>query len=202
MKQGPTYLLQMHEPIASSGEWKRIQADLAAAIASIAWPEGSDRFTINPVKMGNGVVPIREAFQQGLNDLGWAVEQQSVPNVGDVDAALDTPIGTFAVEWETGNISSSHRSLNRLSLGILSGSLVGGVLVLPSRKLYRYLTDRVGNVPELMPYFPIYERLNVPPCVLAVIEVEHDDEDPTVPRIRKGTDGRALFQGKRLEDER
>ncbi len=50
-----------------------------------------------------------------------------------------------AVEWETGNISSSHRSLNRLALGLAAGVLTVGIVVLPTRALYEYLTDRVGN---------------------------------------------------------
>ena len=63
----------------------------------------------------------------------------------------------YAVEWETGNISSSHRALNKMAIGIGDGILLGGTLVLPNRNLYNYLTDRIGNYEELLPYFPMYQ---------------------------------------------
>src|SRR5262249_1787238 len=100
--------------------------------------------------------------------------------------------GLVAVEWETGNVSSSHRSLNKLVYGLQRGVIHGGFLIAPSRALYRYLTDRVGNVPELASYFGFW-RNGVPlgyHCAIA--EVEYDDTSMHVPRIKKGTDGRAL----------
>ncbi len=66
------------------------------------------------------------------------------------------------------------------------------MLVVPTRALYQYLTDRIGNIGEIQPYFRIYQRLSLPPCVFAVIEVEHDAVDYAAPLIGKGTDGRAL----------
>jgi hypothetical protein len=67
----------------------------------------------------------------------------------------------FALEWETGNVSSSHRSLNKLVLGIQRGLLVGGALIVPTKHMYRYLTDRVGNYEELAPFFDFYGRSQV-----------------------------------------
>jgi hypothetical protein len=98
----------------------------------------------------------------------------------------------LCVEWETGNISSSHRALNKMCLGILKGVLIGGVLILPTRKMYGYLTDRVGNFSEIEPYFPFWRHLQFPEGILAVIAIEHDAVSLDVPRIPKGTDGRAL----------
>jgi len=43
--------------------------------------------------------------------------------------------GPFAVEWETGNVSSSHRSLNKLSLGIIQEEIVGGALLVPKARV-------------------------------------------------------------------
>lgn len=192
MKQGATYILQTHSPIGTSLQWALAQQQIGQAIADIVWPTGSSDFTINPTRKGNGVLPIRKAFQANIATHGWLTEKQSVPLVGPVDAVLETEIGKFAVEWETGNISSSHRSLNRLTLGLMGNSIVGGILVLPTRSLYEYLTDRVGNSRELLPYFPIYQHIVLPPCVLIVIEVEHDATSASVPSITKGTDGRAL----------
>jgi len=59
--------------------------------------------------------------------------------------------------------------------------------------LYRYLTDRVGNFTELEPYFDLWrDAAGWKEGVLAILAVEHDGIDPKVPRISKGTDGRAL----------
>jgi hypothetical protein len=79
-----------------------------------------------------------------------------------------------------------------MALGILKKVLIGGALILPTREMYRYLTDRVGNYPELEPYFPLWRSLQVNEGLLVVIAIEHDAVSPDVPRIPKGTDGRAL----------
>lgn len=99
----------------------------------------------------------------------------------------------FVLEWETGNISSSHRAINKMCLGLLDGTLIGGVLVVPTRAMYKYLTDRVGNFTELEPYFRFWRRCPVKEGLLAVIAIEHDGVSRDVQRIPKGTDGRALL---------
>ena len=65
--------------------------------------------------------------------------------------------------------------------------------MLPTRALYRYLTDRVGNYPEIAPYFPLWAALPVWNGYMGVVAVEHDAVSPDVPRITKGTDGLALL---------
>ncbi len=79
-----------------------------------------------------------------------------------------------------------------MALGIIKGILLGGILILPTRELYQYLTDRIGNFRELAPYFPMWKALHCDEGFLAVIAVEHDGASTEVPRIRKGTNGRAL----------
>jgi hypothetical protein len=174
--------------------------EISEGIASIVWPPKSDKFTINPTPKGNGVSPIKDAFVLKLDEYGWesqhrlAIEAGKRP--GPVDAIKRIPGQNrlFAVEWETGNISSSHRSLNRMCLGVMNGLLLGGILIVPSRKLYVYLTDRIGNFQEIQPYFPIWNNLDTKKTgFLVVMEVEHDAESTNVPKIRKGTDGRALI---------
>ena len=82
--------------------------------------------------------------------------------------------------------------MNKMAVGLLDGVLAGGILVLPSREMYQYLTDRIGNYAEIEPYFPVWKNLQIQEGVLAVIEIEHDALSTDVPTIRKGTDGRAL----------
>jgi len=79
-----------------------------------------------------------------------------------------------------------------MAVGLLDGILAGGILVLPSREMYQYLTDRVGNFVEIAPYFPVWRNLQINEGVLAVFEIEHDATSLVVPPIKKGTNGRAL----------
>lgn len=153
------------------------------------WPAEAADFAIYPESgksrgKGNGVKPIHEAFLAALATHGWQVASNQLK----LDAVKTLPSGYIGLEWETGNISSSHRAMNRLHLAQLeSGS--GGVLILPTRKLARYLTDRIGNFEELEQYLKLY---NLPNLAMAVYAVEHDREDLMAPKIRKGTDGRSL----------
>lgn len=181
---------------SASSMAKSIRNDIETAIGGVQWPTGSGSFTLHDKRQGNGVKPIKEDFVRHLQSEGWLIEQRmalsSRLKPGKVDAARLLPDGRiFAVEWETGNISSSHRALNKIALGMLDGHVAGGALVLPSREMYCYLTDRVGNYEEISPYFPVWESLPVE-GVLSVYVVEHDALSREAPLIRKGTDGRAL----------
>jgi hypothetical protein len=180
-----------------TAEYGQILNEIYTAISAVSWPAGSSHFTIHPKKKGNGVKPIKAGCVLALRDtFGWQLEApvfvREVNRAGKVDALRHTPYGNFVVEWETGNISSSHRALNKISLGIIKKLLLGGVLILPTRKLYHYLTDRVGNYEELQPYFPVWKQIPVESGFMMVIAVEHDAIDDDVPLITKGTDGRAL----------
>jgi hypothetical protein len=186
---------------SASPEWQEIQGQIAEAIKSVEWPSGSGSFTLYDQRgkkrgEGSGVKPIKDACMRYLNENGWSLETPvdiaKVKRPGKMDATR--PIGDrlFCVEWETGNISSSHRAINKMALGLLEGILIGGVLIVPTREMYNYLTDRVGNLRELEPYFPLWRSLPVRDGILAVIAIEHDAVSKNVPRIGKGTDGRAL----------
>lgn len=187
---------------SESEEWHTLRHEIHRAIERVVWPPGSDEFRIYPEMgkkrgEGNGVRPIKDAFVDALEEFGWEAEERlkigNVRRAGKIDAIKRTSKGIFAVEWETGNISSSHRSLNKMALGIIQDILIGGALVLPTRKMYRYLTDRIGNFQEIAPYFPMWKEVCPDEGVLVVMGVEHDAEDPSVPRIKKGTDGRAMI---------
>ena len=130
-----------------------------------------------------------------LQRYGWKLETRidiaTVKIPGPVDATCKVKGRLLCMEWETGNISSSHRALNKMCLGMLKGVLIGGVLILPTRKMYKYLTDRIGNYSEIEPYFPFWQSIRVQEGILAVMAIEHDAVSLDVPRIEKGTDGRA-----------
>lgn len=183
--------------IKNSEEFKESYDDVEEAIRLVVWPPDSSRFTLFPEKKGNGVVPIKKNCMTYLQERGWRLEYRmriaSRAKPGPIDAVKRLTDGRwFAVEWETGNISSSHRAMNKMAIGLLEGILAAGILVLPSRNMYRYLTDRVGNYQEMEPYFPLWRKLEIQEGVLAVIEIEHDGISVDVSRIVKGTDGRAL----------
>lgn len=197
MKITKTEFLIKKGHFSLSKQFEAILSEIYSAIAQVAWPEKSDKFTLYPKKKANGVVPIKKNFIRALEINGWKSEHRmkiaSIAKPGPVDSVKFLPNEKyFAVEWETGNISSSHRALNKMAVGLLDGILEAGVLILPSRSMYPYLTDRIGNFSELEPYFPVWKNLTISNGVLAIIEIEHDALSQDVPPIKKGTDGRAL----------
>jgi hypothetical protein len=186
---------------AASKEWKKTRESLYKAIREVDWPRGSGTFTIYPELgkgrgQGNGVTPIKLGLMAELKQQGWKLEQPLdiaiLKRPGKLDAVLYTDYGPVALEWETGNISSSHRALNKMALGMLKGVLAAGILVVPSRELYKYLTDRIGNMAELAPYLDLWRSVPCVNGVLEIVAIEHDATSTDVPRIPKGTDGRAL----------
>jgi hypothetical protein len=189
------------EPFSESEDWRSVEQDILSGITAVQWPPKSGAFYIYPESgkgrgRGNGVKPLKEGMMTALKALGWKLEEPldiaTSRRPGKLDAVKSTSEGLVALEWETGNISSSHRAMNKLALGLMKNILVGGVLIVPSRELYRYLTDRVGNITELEPYLDLWRRIPCAKGVLAIFVVEHDKTSNDVPRIHKGTDGRAL----------
>ena len=187
-------------PYSRSKHWKKTRKQIHDAVRKCEWPAGSGSFTIYPESgkrtgEGNGVRPIRNGFVKDLEARGWRTEGKAKnspgQSLGDFDAVLTGPDRPVVVEWETGNISSSHRSMNKLTMLVSDGIISAGVLVVPSRKLYRYLTDRIGNIQELEPYFPLWRSVPCSSGIVEVVVIEHDAESRDVPRIPKGTDGRS-----------
>ncbi len=180
-----------------SQEWSIIQSEIRSAIDLIVYPTAASNFTINPKRHGNGVKPIKNACMAALQEnFGWELETKiayATRSPGRVDATKRLNGDFFALEWETGNISSSHRAVNKMVLGLLRGVFLGSALVLPSRKLYAYLTDRIGNYEELEPYFYVWRAVNINQGFLEIFVVEHDAIDSNISTITKGTDGRALI---------
>jgi hypothetical protein len=194
------------ETLISSGSfprskyWEKVRRALHRQIRCVEHPVGNGSSTIFPESgkrrgEGNGVTPIKEGLMAALQAQGWLTEQPldiaTRQRPGKVDAVLLSSQGNIALEWETGNISSSHRALNKLCLGLLKGKISAGILIVPSRALYQYLTDRVGNFDELLPYFDLWRSVDCDNGVLEVVVIEHDNESRRVSRIPKGTDGRS-----------
>ena len=198
-------LLRVHTLLSvgnfeSSEMYQQIETEISNAIHCIKNPENADGFYLFNEKKSNGVVPIKNAFIQHLDSCGWKNEHICEAEIKSrkIDSTKKLPNGKFfGVEWETGNISSSHRALNRLTLAIRDGLLEGGALVLPSRSMYEYLTDRVGNFQEIESYLPLWSDQSYAfetrrqGAVIKIFEIEHDGLSDQVPRISKGTDGRA-----------
>ena len=176
----------------------------------------------------NGVKPLRTRFLDHMvNTEGWRAEgevdfrgleeghkfhlypsmelahEPITSEFGDFDFITKTAGGLcVAIEWETGNISSSHRSLNKLCIMLAASEIQAGILIVPSRDLYEHLTDRIGNIGELSPYLSMWKGMgaSVDRGVLAIIVVEHDEltDDPEFPYLSTGLDGRAVEgKGKR-----
>jgi Restriction endonuclease BamHI len=179
--------------LAPSPEWQQIRKGVIEAIRRVDWPSGSGRFTINPTKHGNGVNPIQRRAARLLNENGWQAQylwpiaDRSRP--GRMDAAYASTHGLVAFEWETGNVASCHRSINKICLGFHIGAIAGGILALASNRLYPYLTDRVGNIGEIERYFPLWSATPCDQGVLEIIVVEHDETSPMAPPIPKGREG-------------
>lgn len=207
MKIVETVVLLSRGEFAESDAWASIRKSVHGAIEQAEWPVGSCSFTIYPESgkksgQGNGVVPIKSKPMQVLKDDDWTLEypwdvaqsqvkRKKGAKPGDIDAAKQFPDGLVVVEWETGNISSSHRAINKMALGLLVGKCVAGILVVPNMNLAKYLTDRIGNIEEIRPYVPLWNNVGLEEGVLELVVIEQDAESTDVPRIPKGKDGRA-----------
>lgn len=171
----------------------------------------------------NGVGPIKLQFHRLMAERGWtpeapldlspyfqsqtvrpymlypSLEKQSISedvSVGDFDFWFRTADGIrTAIEWETGNISSSHRSVNKLCMALRAGLIDAAVLIVPSRATYPHLTDRIGNWNELRPYIAFWQTYgnSLQRGLLAMTVWEHDEivDDESVPFIKVGADGRS-----------
>ncbi len=138
----------------------------------------------------------REQPKLSLYPSGESYIEPITSDFGGFDFLTLTPAGLrVAIEWETGNISSSHRSMNKLSIALASGIVQAGVLIVPSRACYEHLTDRIGNISELSGYLELWEpaRTGVDRGLLAISVVEHDalTDDEAIPYLPMGKDGLA-----------
>ena len=157
---------------------------------------GSDHFILNcTCKNCNGVVPVKERCYQILEEeFGWYREKpllyfhEDAQKGGPIDAykefTTERSVFRAGLELETGNISSAHRSMNKLCVGIEKGELDLAMLRMPVKKMSFYLTDRVSNYEELEPCFLLLDKV---PFVVFGFDAEEYSAD--VPFLPKGKDG-------------
>lgn len=157
---------------------------------------GSDHFILNSSEKNcNGVVPVKEGIYERLECYYNWFREKPLPYLKD-EAQKGGPIDVYkefgkpndkfkvGLEFETGNISSAHRSMNKLCVGVQSGDIDLAVLMMPIKTMAYYLTDRVSNYEELEPYFRL---LTTYPFI--VIGFDADEYNPNAALLPKGRDG-------------
>lgn len=195
-----------------TGQWWRngvpaIRAQFLKHLTASGW------HAERPIKVGLGIADqTKPALAAALKD--FPSKEDFVGGAAKTAGKFREELGNFdfyheldgkircVIEWETGNVSSSHRSLNKLCLVLMAGLIDIGVLVVPSRALYPHLTDRIGNWEELTPYVAYWHQVGtlVEHGLLAVTVVEHDEltDDPAVPYLVQGPDGRSAEAASKL----
>lgn len=190
--EGSGTLTLKRKVLGADGQWKRNGVNYLRS-----------RFLAHIINVENwqaeGRVDLSRDREQPAIRLYPSLEMYREPitsDFGGFDFITTGPGGNrVAIEWETGNISSSHRSMNKLAIALGNGVVDIGVLVLPSRSLYEHLTDRIGNIGELSGYLSMWEGLkaSVKRGLLAITVVEQDEltASDNFPYLPRGNDGRA-----------
>lgn len=161
----------------------------------------SGKFVINSsAKNANGVVPVKENIYINLEEgHGWFREKPlpylvEAKKGGPIDVYNEFDAFKVGIEFETGNISSAHRAMNKLCVGIRHQDIDMGVLMLSVKALSYYLTDRVSNYEELEPYFVLLD--DYPFIVIGFDADEYDDTAPILPKGKDGMSQRAIHKWK------
>ncbi len=157
---------------------------------------GEDVFILNNTsKNCNGVVPVKERCYQILEEKYlWYREKplyyfhDDAQKGGPIDVykEFQMPRGLFraGLEFETGNISSAHRSMNKLCVGCQKGEIDLAMLMMPIKRMSYYLTDRVSNYEELEPYFTLLDSY---PFIVFGFDAEvYRNQAPFLPKGRDG----------------
>lgn len=195
-----------HDLIKSNPLARCAYNEVANSILKNVTP-GHDIFILNNTgKNCNGVVPVKERCYQILeNEYGWYREKPL--SYFHNDAQKGGPIDVYkefyqnsnalyvGLEFETGNISSAHRSMNKLRIGIAKEEITIGFLMMPTKEMSFYLTDRVSNYEELEPYFLLLDNI---PFVVFGFNAEQYSSD--VPSLPKGKDGMSPRTIRRWQD--
>lgn len=146
----------------------------------------------NSSKNCNGVVPIKEKCYELLEETYHWYREKPLHTLSNKGGPIDVYkefynddiVFHVGLEFETGNISSAHRSMNKLLLGLHNQELQLTFLIMPIMKLSYYLTDRVSNFEELEPYFALLEN-----DAAIVLGFDAEKYSPEAPLLSKGKDG-------------
>lgn len=161
----------------------------------------------NTAKHCNGVVPLKEHCYQILEeDYNWYREkplayfQNDTQKGGPIDVYKEFYHNCnylyAGLEFETGNISSAHRSMNKLHIGIIKNEITIAFLMMPIKKMAFYLTDRVSNYEELEPYFLLLKK--VPFIILGFDAEKYDTNAPLLPKGKDGMSQRTIRKWQNL----
>lgn len=186
--------------------------EVVTSMASTTWPTDSEIFTINnSEKNANGVVPLKDRCYIMLEEtFNWYREKPlDVLSIekskgGPIDVYKefieDNAIKRVGMEFETGNIGSAHRSMNKLILGINRQEIDLAIILMPVSQLSYFLTDRVSNFEELEPYF---ENTNGKPFVYIGFNAEaYDSSVPLIPKTSAGMSKRSIRKWKEKDLEK
>lgn len=169
---------------------------------------GYDIFILNNTEKNcNGVVPVKERCYQILeNEYGWYREKplsyfhDNAQKGGPIDVykefCQDDNVLYAGLEFETGNNSSAHRSMNKLCIGIAKGEIAIAFLMMPIKAMSFYLTDRVSNYEELEPYFLLLD--NTP---FVVFGFDAEEYNTNVSLLPKGKDGMSSRTIRKWQDQ-
>lgn len=178
---------------SKSEEWRIACRQVKDAISDVDWPHGSRSFTIysqGGKKRGNGnrVDSIKKPCLEYLEKLGWLTEKPRLLKKGimsprNLDSLYICKAGYIGFKWGIGNITLSHRAINKLLLTIQTGGLLGGVLVVPSDNLKTFLAEHIGNIEELRPYISLWRSIPIKEGGFRIEVVEYDATSLDVSRI-------------------
>jgi hypothetical protein len=87
--------------------------------------------------------------------------------LGGFDVVTQGPEDPVVAKWQTGGISSSHLSLNKMALLLLLGTIAAGTLVVPRH---------VGDIEELELCFTLWRSV---PCENGVLEIVVIEQNAT-----------------------
>lgn len=156
----------------------------------------------NSAKNCNGVVPVKEGCYKLLEEEYDWYREKPLSSLSKKGGPIDVykefsdtnSILRVGLEFETGNISSAHRSMNKLTLGLINNDIDFAILMMPIHNLSYYLTDRVSNYEELQPYYSLVDQY---PFVFLGFDAEYYGNDyPILPKGKDGMSNRAIHKWK------
>jgi len=187
-------------PDDRSAPLDQLRAEVLEGMGLISWPAGAGSFSINPVRRGNGVGPIKTALIDHLAGRGWDLEAQLFPGdrPGPIDAYKEMDGFRMALEWETGNVASSYRVILKLMKALVEGRIDGGILIVSSKRIARYLTDRIGTHDEIAWALEMLPKL-FRHGHIEILVMDADRIDSRVPLIPKLASGMGRIKARLCE---